>query len=314
MGHDSFIWDMTHSYGTWLIHMGHASFIWSMPHSCGTWLIRMRTGGNRVNINALIFKLQCHCCRQTYIWDMTHSYGTWLIHMGHDLFIWDMAHSYRTWLIRMEYDSLQIWRHNDSKCRPQHVKKRPMHVKRDSQKRPIHVYIKSYININLYTYLYIRYIHTCVNKYICLCDMSKNTSAREKRIKKATNACVYHIVHAYKCIHTYLHICYIHTCWINTHIRICDMSKRTSAYEKRLTKETNASAYHIIHAYQFICIFINMLNIHMLDKFICIHICDMSKENSACEKWTTKEAYFVSKYVKRDLYLRSNESHKRKSQ
>jgi len=36
------IWDMTHSYGTWLIHTGHHWFIWDMNHSYGTSLIHMR--------------------------------------------------------------------------------------------------------------------------------------------------------------------------------------------------------------------------------------------------------------------------------
>ena len=66
MGHHSFpwdmtgIWDMTHAYGTWLIHMGHDSFPWNMNH-------------------------------ESFVWDMTHSCETWLIHMGHDSFIWDIS-------------------------------------------------------------------------------------------------------------------------------------------------------------------------------------------------------------------------------
>ena len=124
MEHDSFIWDMTHSHGTRLLHMEHDSFIWDMTYSHETWLI--------------------HVIHDSFIWDMTHSYETRLIHLTHDSFIWDMthsrgrapqpicitwfsnyfsphiwrvsrdsfiwemAHSHKTWLIHMRHDSF-IW-------------------------------------------------------------------------------------------------------------------------------------------------------------------------------------------------------------
>ena len=90
--HDSFVWDMTLSYGTWLVHMWHESFIWDMTYSYGTWLIRMGDDS---------FILY-----QTHSWPMTHSYGTWLFHMGHGSF-WCVAWimSCGTWLIRMRNDS-----------------------------------------------------------------------------------------------------------------------------------------------------------------------------------------------------------------
>jgi len=88
MALDSFIWDMTRSYGTWLVHMGHDSFIWDMTRSYGTWLV--------------------HMGHDSFIWDMTRSYETWLVHMGHDSFIWDMTRSYGTCLVHMGHDSF-IW-------------------------------------------------------------------------------------------------------------------------------------------------------------------------------------------------------------
>jgi len=81
MGHGSFIRDMSFICDmTWRIHVGHGLFIWDMTHSCGTWLMHVRHDS-----------LMCHMC------EMTHSYGTWYIHMGHDAFMWDMTHACKTW-------------------------------------------------------------------------------------------------------------------------------------------------------------------------------------------------------------------------
>jgi len=97
----SSMWDMTHSYETWLIYMRHDSCIWNMTHSYEIWLIyRKMTHSYGTWL--------IHMRYDTFMCDMTHSCETWLIHIRHDLFIWDMTGFYETWLIHIRYDSF-IW-------------------------------------------------------------------------------------------------------------------------------------------------------------------------------------------------------------
>jgi len=122
--HDSYIWEMNHTYETWLIqnhiyeiwfplwvphsvescliHMRHDSFVWDMTHSYEMWLIHMRHESFIWDVTHSYETWIIHMRHESFIW---HSYETWLIHMRHDSFIWDMTHSYETWLIHMRHDS-----------------------------------------------------------------------------------------------------------------------------------------------------------------------------------------------------------------
>ena len=86
--YDSFIWDMTHSYGIWIIHMRHASFTWDMNSSYATSL--------RSRIQCTVWGKK----RWLVHWDIVQKYWRRLVHMRYGLFIWHMTRSYRTWLIR----------------------------------------------------------------------------------------------------------------------------------------------------------------------------------------------------------------------
>jgi len=75
-----YVWHAASSfiYVTWLIYMGHDSFIWDMTHLYGTWPIQIRHDSS-------------------FIWMMIVNGSpihTQRGYMWHDSFIWDMTHPY----------------------------------------------------------------------------------------------------------------------------------------------------------------------------------------------------------------------------
>jgi len=95
MRHDSFVrsttsfmYDITHSSATWLIHVWHNFLQCDTTHSCAA-------------------RRLVHLCHDKHdIVHLCHGCLTWLIHMQHDSFTCDMSLSYMTWLISMWHNSL----------------------------------------------------------------------------------------------------------------------------------------------------------------------------------------------------------------
>jgi len=108
MVRDSSIWDMTHPYGTWHIHVGHDTYIWDRTHSYETWLIHVRhKSANSRDCLHLLYTHMRHA--SINIWHMTHPYRTWLIHMRQNTFIWDMTPSYGTCLSKYVVHDSFTW-------------------------------------------------------------------------------------------------------------------------------------------------------------------------------------------------------------
>jgi len=109
MRHDSFIWDMTRSFETWLrscrLQLPMQVLCLSMRldsfnHTHSPWKYPKTQRVCHSDVTRLILTWY-----HSFVCDMTHSYVTWLMRIWHDSGIRDMTQSYVTWLSHTWHDS-----------------------------------------------------------------------------------------------------------------------------------------------------------------------------------------------------------------
>jgi len=106
-----FIWDMTHSHVTWLIHTWRDTFTSDM-----TLLVTANCNLEICDFDSLFIYVPWlfQMWRDTFTCDMTPSYVAWRIHVWHESFICDMTHFCVTCLIYMWHatiirDIIRMW-------------------------------------------------------------------------------------------------------------------------------------------------------------------------------------------------------------
>jgi len=108
---------MTHLWGTWLVNSTDVftrvfcGFIWDMTHSSGTWLVYERPDSYKCNVSRSYGMWRVHVGHDWFMRDWTRWHNRYacthapLIHMGHGLFMQNVTRSFGTWLVHMGRDS-----------------------------------------------------------------------------------------------------------------------------------------------------------------------------------------------------------------